>query len=227
MYLIIGLGNPGRDYKNTRHNIGFDVIETLAEEERIGVLEKKHKAIIGKGVIAGQKVLLAMPQTYMNLSGESIRSVMDFYKAEPSEFIVIYDDISLEPGALRVRKKGSAGGHNGIKNIILHLGTQEFPRVRVGVGEKPPYMDLADYVLGHFAKEEQPLMAQAFKDGADAVVAMMTEGVDAAMNHFNGAARGETKEKQEQTKAERAARRRAAKQQGKAKAEESSAPKAE
>lgn len=220
MYIIAGLGNPGLKYENSRHNVGFMTLDILADKYNIEIKEKAHKALIGKGMIEGQKVILVKPQTYMNLSGESIRSVMDFYKAEPSEFIVIYDDISLESGALRVRKKGSAGGHNGIKNIILHLGTQEFPRVRVGVGEKPPYMDLADYVLGHFAKEEQPLMAQAFKDGADAVVAMMTEGVDAAMNHFNGAARGETKEKQEQTKAERAARRRAAKQQGKAKEEE-------
>ena len=124
MYLIIGLGNPGKDYKNTRHNIGFDVIETLAEEERIGVLEKKHKAVIGKGVVAGQKVLLAMPQTYMNLSGESVRELVDYYKVdETCEVIVISDDISLAPGQIRIRKKGSAGGHNGIKSLIQSLGT--------------------------------------------------------------------------------------------------------
>ena len=140
-------------------------------------------------MIEGNKVILVKPQTYMNLSGESIRSVMDYYKTEPSEFIVIYDDISLEPGQIRIRKKGSAGGHNGIKNIIAHLGTQEFPRIRIGVGEKPARMDLADYVLGHFSKEEKDRMEQAFKDGAAAAVAMMNDGVDTAMNRFNGAAR--------------------------------------
>lgn len=194
MYIIAGLGNPGLKYENTRHNVGFITIDMLADKYNISITEKAHKALIGKGVIEGQRVILVKPQTYMNLSGESIRSVMDFYKVDPSEFIVIYDDISLEPGALRVRKKGSAGGHNGIKNIIQHLGTQEFPRVRIGVGEKPPFMDLADYVLSRFPKEEQPLMAQAFQDGADAVTAMLTDGVDAAMNRFNGAARGAKKE---------------------------------
>ena len=135
-------------------------------------------------------------------SGESIRAAADYYKVDPAEFIVIYDDISLVPGGIRIRKKGSAGGHNGIKNIIAHLGTQEFPRVRIGVGEKPARMDLADYVLGRFPKEEAETMTTAFKDGAAAVVDMMTEGVEAAMNHFNGAARGE-KEKLEKQKAER------------------------
>lgn len=211
MYIIAGLGNPGKQYEGSRHNVGFMTLDRLAEKYQIDIKEKVHKALIGKGVIEGQRVILVKPQTYMNLSGESIRSVMDYYKVEPSEFIVIYDDISLEPGNLRIRKKGSAGGHNGIKNIIAHLGTQEFARVRIGVGEKPAQMDLADYVLGHFSKEEQVLMQQAFGDGAAAVVSMMTEGVDAAMNHFNGAARGETKERQAKVKEERAARRRAAK----------------
>lgn len=194
MYIIAGLGNPGKQYEGTRHNAGFMTLDVLADRYRIDVGEKAHKALIGKGVIEGNKVILVKPQTFMNLSGESIRSVLDYYKAEPSEFIVIYDDISLEPGNLRIRKKGSAGGHNGIKNIIAHLGTQEFPRVRVGVGAKPPRMDLADYVLGHFPKEERELMAQAFEDGASAAVSMITEGIDAAMNHYNGAARAGKKE---------------------------------
>ena len=147
--------------------------------------------------------MLLKPQTFMNLSGESIREAVDFYKIDPeTELIVIYDDISLAPGNLRIRKKGSAGGHNGMKNIILHLGTQVFSRIRVGVGEKPAGWDLADYVLGRFPKEEAETMTTAFKDGAAAVVDMMTEGVEAAMNHFNGAARGE-KEKLEKQKAER------------------------
>ena len=177
-------------------------LDALADKYNIDVREKAFKGLIGKGMIEGNKVILVKPQTYMNLSGECIRQVMDYYKVDPSEFIVIYDDISLVPGGIRIRKKGSAGGHNGIKNIIAHLGTQEFPRVRIGVGEKPARMDLADYVLGHFPKEETETMTTAFKDGAAAVVDMMTEGVEAAMNHFNGAARGE-KEKLEKQKAER------------------------
>ena len=189
MFIIAGLGNPTLQYEGTRHNAGFDVIDTLAGKYNISVDGRKNRALIGKGIIEGKKVILAKPQTYMNLSGESIRSVMDYYKTEPSEFIVIYDDISLELGQIRIRKKGSAGGHNGIKNIIAHLGTQEFPRIRIGVGEKPARMDLADYVLGHFSKEEKEQMEQAFKDGAAAAVAMMNDGVDTAMNRFNGAAR--------------------------------------
>ena len=202
MYIIVGLGNPGKEYAHTRHNVGFETIDILADRMGIEVEEKKHKGLCGKGILAGQKVILLKPQTYMNLSGESVRAAADFYKVDPEDILVIYDDISLEPGQLRLRGKGSAGGHNGIKNIIAHLGTQEFPRVRIGVGEKPARMDLADYVLGRFPKEEAETMTTAFKDGAAAVVDMMTEGVEAAMNHFNGAARGE-KEKLEKQKAER------------------------
>lgn len=203
MYIIAGLGNPGKEYENTRHNIGFDVIDRLSEEENIAVMESKHKALIGKGYVAGQKVILAKPQTFMNLSGESIREIVDYYKVDDTaELIVISDDISLDVGQIRIRKKGSAGGHNGLKNIIKMLGHDTFIRVRMGVGEKPKNFDLADYVLGHFPKEEAETMTTAFKDGAAAVVDMMTEGVEAAMNHFNGAARGE-KEKLEKQKAER------------------------
>lgn len=186
MYIIVGLGNPGKPYAQTRHNIGFDAIDILAEKYRISVDTKKHKALIGKGMIEGQKVVLVKPQTFMNLSGESVREVLDFYKIDPEEeLIVIYDDISLEPGQLRVRPKGSAGGHNGIKNIIAHLGTQVFPRVKVGVGEKPKGYDLADYVLGHFSKEERVQMEDALESTAQAVVCMMNDGMDAAMNRFN------------------------------------------
>ncbi|MEF9939804.1 MAG: aminoacyl-tRNA hydrolase [Clostridium sp.] len=186
MYIIAGLGNPGKEYEGTRHNTGFMTIDVLADRYNIDIREKAHKALIGKGVIEGQKVILVKPQTYMNLSGESIRSVMDFYKVTPENFIVIFDDISLEPGQLRIRKKGSAGGHNGIKNIIAQLGTQEFARIKVGVGAKPSRMDLADYVLGHFSKGEKVLMEQAYKDGAAAAADMMTAGIDDAMNQFNG-----------------------------------------
>lgn len=187
MFLIVGLGNPGREYANTRHNIGFDVIETLAEQENIPVLEKKHKAVIGKGYIGGQKVILAKPQTYMNLSGESVREMIDYYKIDEREgLIVISDDVSLEPGQIRLRKKGSAGGHNGLKNIIAHLGHDEFQRVKMGVGEKPKGYDLADYVLGHFTQDERKLMDDAAKEAADAIRMIMMDGIEAAMNRFNG-----------------------------------------
>ena len=159
MYVIAGLGNPGKQYDNTRHNIGFMTIDRLAEQENIDILEKKHKAVIGKGTIAGQKCILAKPQTFMNLSGESIRELVDYYKVdETAELIVISDDISLDVGQLRIRKKGSAGGHNGLKNIIAHLGHEQFIRIKMGVGEKPKGWDLADYVLGHFSAPEAKVM---------------------------------------------------------------------
>lgn len=187
MYIIVGLGNPKKEYENTRHNAGFAVIDKIAEKNGVIMGEKKHKAIVGRGYINGQKVILAKPQTYMNLSGESVRQLLDFYKSdEKSELVVIYDDISLPPGQLRIRKKGSAGGHNGMKNIILHLGHDTFVRLRIGVGEKPAGWDLVDYVLGHFGKDEAPLMEQAFEDAAEAVSMIMRDGADAAMNVFNG-----------------------------------------
>lgn len=191
MYIIAGLGNPGSRYEHTRHNVGFEVIDILADHIGICVDEKKHKALCGRGVLEGQKVILIKPQTFMNLSGESVRAAADFYKVEPENIIVVYDDVSLEPGQLRIRGKGSAGGHNGIKNIIAHLGTQEFPRVKVGVGEKPKQMDLADYVLSRFSKGEQEMMDQAFQEAAQAVSVMVGQGMDAAMNHFNGKKRAE------------------------------------
>lgn len=189
MYIIAGLGNPKREYENTRHNIGFDVIEELAEQENIGVLEMKHKAVIGKGYIEGQKVILAKPQTFMNLSGESIRELADYYKVDATtNLIVISDDISLAPGQLRIRKKGSAGGHNGLKNIISHLGHDNFIRIRMGVGEKPKGYDLADYVLGHFSKEERVLMDEAVKKACDAIRLIIAQDADAAMNRYNSKA---------------------------------------
>lgn len=186
MYIIAGLGNPGRDYENTRHNIGFDVIDRLADQEEIGVLEKKHKAIIGRGIIAGEKCVLAKPQTFMNLSGESIRALLDYYKVDEAlGLIVISDDISLDVGQIRIRKKGSAGGHNGLKNIIARLGHDTFMRVKMGVGEKPRGWDLADYVLGHFPAGEREAMEKAVERAADAIRMMIAEGADAAMNEFN------------------------------------------
>ena len=186
MYIIVGLGNPGRDYENTRHNIGFDVVDRLADQENIGVLERKHKAIIGKGVVAGEKCILAKPQTFMNLSGESVRALLDYYKVdETTNLIVISDDVSLDVGQLRIRKKGSAGGHNGLKNIIAGLGHDTFMRVKMGVGEKPKGWDLADYVLGHFSHQERKIMDEAAERAADAIRMMIAEDADAAMNEFN------------------------------------------
>ncbi len=186
MYIIVGLGNPDRKYKNTRHNIGFDVIDAIADKNHILVGEKKHKALTGKGVVGGQKAVLVKPQTYMNLSGESVREVIDFYKAdEKSELIVIVDDINLDVGQIRIRKKGSAGGHNGLKNIILHLGHDEFMRVRMGVGHKPEDRDLVDYVLGRFSGDEREIMDESAYRAAQAVEVMIAQGADAAMNLYN------------------------------------------
>ena len=186
MFIIAGLGNPTLQYEGTRHNVGFDVIDMLADRYNISVDGRKGRALIGKGMIGGQKVLLVKPQTYMNLSGESIRGLVDYYKIDPeNELVVIYDDVSLDVGQLRIRKKGSAGGHNGIKNIIAHLGTQIFPRIKVGVGEKPKKYDLADYVLGHFSKGEKEQMEEGYRNAMRAVELMLTGRIDEAMNEYN------------------------------------------
>lgn len=186
MFVIVGLGNPTAQYEGTRHNAGFDVIDVLAEKYNISVDARKCRAFCGKGVIAGQKVLLVKPQTYMNLSGESVGGIVNYYKIDPeSELLVIYDDISLDVGQLRIRKKGSAGGHNGIKNIIAHLDTMVFPRIKVGVGEKPKNYDLADYVLGHFSKQERELMEEGYEHASDAVEQIVQGEIEAAMNMFN------------------------------------------
>ena len=186
MYIIAGLGNPTKEYEGTRHNVGFDVIDRLSERYNIDVTMEKHRALIGKGMIAGQKVILVKPQTYMNLSGESIRSVIDYYKVDPEkELIVIYDDISLGVGQLRIRAKGSAGGHNGIKSIIARTGTQNFMRIKVGVGEKPAGWDLADHVLGRFSTEDRKLVDEAIAKAAKAVDIIISQGTDAAMNEYN------------------------------------------
>ena len=186
MYIIVGLGNPGSKYEGTRHNAGFDTITALADKYGISMDFLKHDAVCGKGVIEGNKVILARPQTFMNLSGKSVSQLINYYKIDSDELIIIYDDISLEPGQLRIRKKGSAGGHNGIKSIIEHLGTNEFTRIKVGVGQKPSGWDLADYVLGHYSDQDKVTMKEAFENGAQAVVDIMNEDVDYAMNKFNG-----------------------------------------
>ncbi len=185
MKLIVGLGNPTREYQATRHNIGFDAITRMCDDYRIRLDSKEHKAICGKGYIGGEKVILAQPQTYMNLSGESVRELADYYKLTNEDVIVICDDINLDVGQLRVRRKGSAGGHNGIKNIIAQLGTEEFIRIRVGVGAKPEKWDLADYVLGRFPKEEEPVIREALEKVSRACECIITDGIDAAMNLYN------------------------------------------
>ncbi len=186
MFIIVGLGNPTKEYAGTRHNVGFDVIDAIADKYNISVTERKCRAFCGSGFIEGRKVVLVKPQTYMNLSGESVRGFIDFYKIDvETELLVIYDDVSLDVGQLRIRKKGSAGGHNGIKNIIQHTGTNVFQRIKVGVGEKPKEYDLADYVLGHFSKAEKEKMIDGYDNAIEAVRMIVQDDIDAAMNQFN------------------------------------------
>lgn len=186
MYIIAGLGNPDRRYENTRHNVGFDVIDALAKQYNIHMNEKRHRAVCGRGILAGEKVLLLKPQTYMNASGDSILDVLSYYKLDAADgLIVIFDDISLEPGQIRVRRKGSAGGHNGIKSIIARIGSGDFARIKVGVGAKPEGWDLADHVLGHFSKEERKRVDEAIMDACAAAGYMVNGETDRAMNEFN------------------------------------------
>lgn len=186
MYIIAGLGNPGRAYDMTRHNIGFAVIDYLADRNRVKVNKLKFKALYGEMKLGGEKVYLVKPQTYMNLSGESIGDFVSFFKIPPENVIIISDDIALETGRLRIRAKGSAGGHNGLKSIIYHLKTDEFGRIRMGVGA-PGHSeyDLADYVLGRFGKDEIPVMEDAIIRAADAACMIIQSDIDAAMNKYN------------------------------------------
>ena len=186
MYIIVGLGNPGRKYEGTRHNMGFDVIDRLVETYRIPEGGTKFHSLYGTGVIEGQKVLLMKPLTYMNLSGTAVAEAVNFYKIDPEkELIVISDDIDLDPGRIRIRKKGSAGGQNGLKNIIERTGTQNFTRVRVGTGAKTEGWDLADWVLSRFSREDRAHVDDAIRRAADAVACIVTSGPDEAMNKFN------------------------------------------
>lgn len=186
MYLIVGLGNPGRQYEATRHNMGFDTIDELVEKHRIPQAGVKFNAMYGRGIIGGERVILMKPLSYMNLSGGPVRQMADYFKIDPeTELIVIYDDIDLDPGQLRIRKQGSAGGHNGMKDLIRQLGTQKFLRVKVGVGAKPNDWDLADYVLGRFSASERKLVDEAIGRAADAVEMILSQGADAAMNEYN------------------------------------------
>lgn len=185
MKIIVGLGNPGKEYVGTRHNAGFYLIDELAYRSGIKMDEKKHYSICGKGWIENEKVLLMKPQTYMNRSGESVRAAVDFYKLPLEDIIIAFDDVSLEPGQLRIRKKGSAGGHNGVKSIIMHLGSMNFLRVKIGVGEKPEGYDLANYVLGRFSRKEEKLLYTACENGVEAIKLMVAGKSEEAMNIYN------------------------------------------
>ena len=185
-YMIVGLGNPGKKYEGTRHNAGFDALDFVAEKWGISVTRSKFDALTGTGTVSGKKVLLLKPQTFMNLSGEAVRKAVDFYKVSAENVIVIFDDISLAPGKLRIRKTGSAGGHTGIKSIIANIG-QDFPRVKVGVGEKPhPEYDLADWVLGHFTQDDKKAITARYDDICGALQLIMEEKADLAMSRYNG-----------------------------------------
>lgn len=208
MIIIAGLGNPGKKYEGTRHNMGFEVIDILAEKCGIRVNMLKSKALTGSGIIAGEKVLLVKPQTFMNLSGTSLAELVNFYKVDPAtELIVISDDIELDPGRLRIRKSGSHGGHNGLKDIIARTGSDAFARIRVGVGKKPAGWDLADYVMGHFGPKERGYVDEAQAAAAEAVITAVEKGIDAAMNGYNGFMPAELAEKARLEKEAKAAER--------------------
>ncbi len=183
MYLIAGLGNPGRDYENTRHNVGFKALDYLAQCYNIPINRLKFKGACGEGTIAGEKCVLLKPQTYMNLSGESVRDCAAFYKIPPENIIIMYDDVALGVGALRIRPSGSAGGHNGMKSIIYQLNSDQFPRVRFGVGA--PAHDMVNHVLGKFSTEDAIAVTAAIKQVEDIIPIMIRQGVGAAMNKFN------------------------------------------
>jgi PTH1 family peptidyl-tRNA hydrolase len=184
-YFVVGLGNPGKKYDYTRHNVGFEVIDKLAAELDIIKTHINHKAIIGETKYKNNKVYLIKPQTYMNLSGESVRSVVEWFKVQPQNLILVYDDIDLDVGKLRIRKKGSAGSHNGMKSVIYQLQFDDFPRVRIGIGKNPPEWSLKNYVLSKFSKDEMVKMEEIIEDSKNAILCMMNDDIDTSMNKFN------------------------------------------
>ena len=185
MFVIVGLGNPGKKYEKTRHNMGFLAIDKLAEKYDINVNKLKHKALVGDGFISGQKALLVKPQTYMNLSGESVREIVSYYDVNLEDLIVIYDDFDLETGAIRIRKKGSAGSHNGMKSIIGQIQSKDFPRIRIGIGKSGGGAEGKDFVLGKTSKQDEKLIEDAVERAADAVGCILEKGIDNAMNEYN------------------------------------------
>ncbi len=186
MYLIVGLGNPGDKYDHTRHNVGFDVLTILSEKLRIPITRLKNRALVGEGQFMGEKVALCKPQTYMNLSGEAVQALMHWYKLPPENLLVIYDDIDLDAGWLRIRRDGSAGTHNGMRSIVACIGSEAFPRIRVGIGGRPPQFELADWVLSRYVTPEERQDAfDAYTQAADAAIDWMKNGIQSAMNRYN------------------------------------------
>lgn len=186
MYIVVGLGNPGEKYRYTRHNVGFMTLDYFADVHKISISKIKHKAVIGESVLGEEKIVLAKPQTYMNLSGESVYELMNWYKEDTSRLIVVYDDIDLDTGKIRIRPSGSSGTHNGMKSVIYLLNSDNFPRVRIGIGKPPEHIDLADYVTSRFNDEDIPLMEEAIKKASLAIEEIIKNGVSSAMNKYNG-----------------------------------------
>lgn len=185
MYIIVGLGNPEKDYSNTRHNMGFNTINKIADQYKIEVTKNKFKGLYGTGIIEGEKVILLKPQTFMNLSGESIKEIIQFYKIEKEQLIVIYDDIDIEPSSIKIRKAGGAGTHNGMKSVLQELNTQKFKRIRVGIGKPKDKEDLIEYVIGAIPREEQKKLDKGTELAKEAVIEIIKSGIDIAMNKFN------------------------------------------
>ena len=185
MFLIVGLGNPEEEYSNTRHNMGFDTINKLANEYNIKINKNKFKGLCGNGIIENEKVILLKPQTYMNLSGECIKEAMAFYKIKSENIIVIYDDIDIEPGIIKIRKKGGPGGHNGMKSVISEIDTQNFPRIRIGIGKPENKGQLIEYVIGKMPQTDKDILEKATTLGKEAIIEIIENGVDIAMNKFN------------------------------------------
>lgn len=185
MKLLVGLGNPGRRYENTRHNVGFQTIDYLANQLDIRVDKEKNRALIGEGKLKDEKIVLVKPQTFMNLSGEAVAPLAAWYKVEPEDILVIYDDLALEVGRIRIRGQGSHGGHNGVRSLIAHLKTEKIPRIKIGIGSPPPQWDTADYVLGNFSPAEQKVIQETMEKAAKAVEVTLGQGLAKAMNQFN------------------------------------------
>lgn len=185
MYIIVGLGNPEQDYANTRHNMGFDVINEIAKEFNISVNKKKFNSLIGMGEIEENKVLLMKPQTYMNLSGEAVKQCMDFFKENINNVLVIYDDMDIEKGMIKIRKKGGSGTHNGMKSIVNMLNSQNFPRIRVGIGKPDDKNDMISYVIGHIPEKERKILKTGVDKAKNAIIEILKNGIDKAMNKFN------------------------------------------
>ncbi len=185
-HIVVGLGNPGKEYTYNRHNAGFMCMDVISDKNRLTLDRAKFKALVTEGTVSGKRVLFMKPQTYMNNSGEAVREAADFYRIPPENIIIIFDDISIDVGKIRIRRKGSAGGHNGIKSIIEHLGTSDFPRIKIGVGQKPsPEYDLIKWVLGNIPEESRKAMSEAYTNAADALDLMLVGNIDAAMNKYS------------------------------------------